>query len=64
MTIRITSAPLLSWYKSDIGQIYELDPKAPHTPTEWAVMELPQSENGESPEGWFMVLKSDCEIVK
>lgn len=64
MTIKILTAPILSWYNSWKGHEFDLDDNAPHTDTEWCVFPLPQGENGEAPEGWMKVKKADCEIVK
>jgi hypothetical protein len=64
MTIKIITAPALAWYNSWKGHEFEIDPKAPHDEFYWCVMELPPGENGEAPEGWFKVRKSDCKIVK
>lgn len=64
MTIKIKTAPALSWYRSWIGQEFELDDKAPHDEFDWCLMPLPQGENGEAPTGWFKARKIDCEIIK
>lgn len=64
MTIKIITAPILSWYSTWKGHEFTLDDKAPHTEFEWCVMELPQGENEDEPKGWFKVKKSDCKIVK
>ena len=64
MTIKIITAPALSWYRSWIGHEFELDDQAPHTEFDWCVMPLPPGENGEAPTGWFKARKIDCKIVK
>lgn len=64
MTIKIKTAPILSWYNSWIGHEFTLDPNAPHTDTEWCVFDLPNGENEDAPKGWMKVKKVDCEIVK
>lgn len=52
-----------SWYETYVGKEYEINPVYPHTRTHWMVMEAPRGENEEAPEGFFQVLKTDCQLL-
>ena len=64
MTIKITKGTAPQWWAAWKGFQFTVSDEWPHTSTHWAVMELPQGENEDSPQGYMMCPKIDCEVVK